>query len=137
MGEDSVDQWSRHIWESGTYACETVYEIFLEFVPPITICLLISSAQFPEVLFHSTKMDMSSDNFTGNRIIIALHLITEDTVDRNDNHYEVIVFDKNVASEVMAKQSRKTHGLEKLIKNACNCLLTVFTSVGTGNSRFK
>ena len=46
-------------------------------------------------------MDLSSDNFTSNRIIIALHLITEDTVDGNDNHDEVIVFYKDVASEVM------------------------------------
>ena len=36
-----------------------------------------------------------------------------------------------------AEQLRKMHGLEKLIKNACNCLLSVFTSFGTGNSRFK
>ena len=114
-GEDSVDQWSRHILEPGTYACETVYEIFLEFVPPFTICLLNSSAQFPAVLFHSTKMDMSSDNFTGNRIIIALHLITEDTVDGNDNHYEVIVFDKDVASEVLA--SELSEGVPSAIEN--------------------
>ena len=37
----------------------------------------------------------------------------------------------------LQEQSRKMHGLEKLIKNACNRLLSVFTSFGTGNSRFK
>ena len=35
------------------------------------------------------------------------------------------------------EQSTKMRGLERLIKNACNCLLSVFTSFGTGNSRFK
>ena len=39
--------------------------------------------------------------------IIALHLITEDTVDGNDNHYEVIGFDKDVASEVVAIEFRE------------------------------
>ena len=29
------------------------------------------------------------------------------------------------------------HGLEKLIKSACDCLLSVFTSFGSANSRFK
>ena len=41
----------------------------------------------------------------------------------------------------LPEQSRKTwmHRLDKLIKNlnACKCLLSVFTSFGTGNSRFK
>ena len=36
-----------------------------------------------------------------------------------------------------AEQSRKMHGLEKLITTACNGLLSVFTSYGTGNSRFE
>ena len=35
------------------------------------------------------------------------------------------------------EQLRKMHGLEKLIKSACNCLLSVFASFGTENSCFK
>ena len=96
-GEDAVDQWCRHISQSGTYACETVYQIFLEFLPPLAVCLLNSCFRYPGVLFHSSNMDMIADDFTGNRLMIALHLVTDPAVNGEENHYEVIVFDKDMA----------------------------------------